>query len=36
MYHLHDQPSHFASIKSKGVRGNHRHKDAMKIVYPVK
>jgi hypothetical protein len=23
-----DQPSHFASIKSKAVRGNHRHKDA--------
>jgi hypothetical protein len=23
----HDQPAHFASIKSKAVRGNHRHKD---------
>jgi hypothetical protein len=23
----HDQPAHFASIKSQAVRGNHRHKD---------
>ncbi len=23
----HDQPAHFGSIKSKAVRGNHRHKD---------
>jgi hypothetical protein len=27
-----DQPSHFASIKSKAVRGNHRHKDNEKSI----